>query len=190
MKIKSIIAGLLLSSLAANASITLSGTSLFGANISGLSTGVFVVADSSSFDESLFNFTGAVAADTSFSLGTVLNGYTVLGGLTINAAGSNGVLGSGITYNLGGNIAQGNEIGVLAFATSSTASAAAGDTYSLFTNDWVIPADGANASLTGGGPYGGAAAGTGSVTAVPEPSTYATLAGLLALGFVMLRRRG
>ena len=188
MKIKSLIAGLLLSSVAASASVTLSGTSIFSSAINGLTTGVFVVSDSNSFDESLFNFSGALAADTSFALGTSIGNYTVLGGLSINPAGSNSVLGSGITYNLTGNIAQGNEIGVLTFA-SSTTSATAGDTYSLFTGDWYVPADGANATLTGGGPYGGAAVGAGSV-AVPEPSTYATLAGLLALSFVMLRRRG
>ncbi len=51
-----------------------------------------------------------------------------------------------------------------------------------------MPADGANLSLTGtGAPSFGAA--TGATVIVPEPSSYALLGGLLALGCVMLRRR-
>ena len=192
MKIKSLIAGLLLSSVAVNASITLSGTSILSADLNGLSTGVFVASSSATFDAGLFNFSGAVAEGTLFDTGTALNGYTVLGAASINPAGGSSALVSGVTYNLGAGVATGNEIGVLAFASSLT-SALASDTYSIFTDGWTVPADGANLSLTGtGAPSFASSVGAGTVTgaAIPEPSTYATLAGLLALGFVMLRRRG
>ena len=94
----------------------------------------------------------------------------------------------GVTFNLGGNVSTGNEIGLLVFSTS-TGSATASDTYTIWTNDWLVAADGSNLSLTGGGPFTGASFGSGSVTAVPEPSTFAALAGLCALGAVMVRRR-
>jgi len=59
----------------------------------------------------------------------------------------------------------------------------------------ALAGTGSNITVTNGGgtDFSGGTSGTGvsfTVTAVPEPSTYATLAGLLALGFVMLRRRG
>jgi len=189
MKSKLIIAGLMLSSLVANASITLSGTSIVSTAIAGDSTGVFVASNGGSFDITLFTGTGRIAFDTSFAGGTDLFGYTILGTAPINAAGPNGALGSGVTYNLGGSINTGNAIGVLTFA-SSTTSAVAGDSYSIFTNGWTVPADGANLPLAGAPNFGLTAAGTGTVSVVPEPSAFATLAGLCALGFVMLRRRG
>ena len=190
MKSKLLIAGLILSSVVANASVTISGTSIVSTAISGDAAGLFVASNSATFDVSLFNGVGALPFPTSFDTGTDIFGYTVLGSAVINAAGPNGVLGSGVTYNLGGRVATGNEIGVLSFATS-TETAIAGDSYSIFTGGWTVPSDGANLSLTGTGApaVGIAAAGTGTV-AVPEPSAFATLAGICALGFVMLRRRG
>ena len=192
MKIKSLIAGLLLSSVAANASVTLSGTSLYTAGLNGFTTGVYVASDSSTFNPGLFSGIGAVLQDTSFAFGTSINGYTVLGTGVINAAGGASALGAGVTYNLSGAVSTGNEIGILAFQTSTT-EALAGDNYLVFYDNWTVPADGSNLSLTGtGGPSFASYGQTGTVSgaAIPEPSTYATLAGLLALSFVMLRRRG
>ena len=66
----------------------------------------------------------------------------------------------------------------------------------LFTATYNLFSDSGTSYLFGGtaGPsvdYGtGAQASVATAAAVPEPSTYATLAGLLALGLVMLRRRG
>jgi hypothetical protein len=56
----------------------------------------------------------------SFASGTSFNGYTVLGSASINPAGGSSALVSGVTYNLGAGVATGNEIGVLAFANSTT----------------------------------------------------------------------
>ena len=94
------------------------------------------------------------------------------------------------TYNLG-DISLGDSFGILTFTGSST-SAVADDVYDIFTDaTWSSPADGAAATFGADfATLSSAPGATGIVTAVPEPSTYATLAGLLALGFVMLRRRG
>ena len=173
----------LLSAVAANASVTISGTSLFNAEINGYSTGVYVVSDSASFTETLME---DLLAGISFTQGTAIGNYTVIGTAGINPAGSSSALTAGITFNLGGNVATGNEIGILAFNTSTT-STIGGDPYKVFTNDWLVAADGANLSLTGGGPFTGASILPSTV--VPEPSSYALLGGLLALGCVMLRRR-
>ena len=186
MKIKSLIAGLLLSAVAANASVTMSGAALLNNDIAGYSTGVFVSSNSGAFDE---NIVDSLVAGISLTAGTAIGDYTytILGIGAVNNAGAQGYVAmAGITYNLGGNVATGNEIGVLVFDNSTTATIG-GDAYQIYTNDWLAPSDGANGSLTGAGPYTGAA--FGSSTVVPEPSSYALLGGLLALGFVMLRRR-
>ena len=65
----------------------------------------------------------------------------------------------------------------------------------LFTATYNLLSDSGTSYLFGGtaGPsvdYGTGAQSSVATAAVPEPSTYATLAGLIALGFVMLRRRG
>jgi len=189
MKIKSLIAGLLLSAVAANASITISGTSIFSADLNGLTTGIFVSSSSGAFDVSLFNFAESLDAELPFASGTSFNGYTVLGSAPINPAGGNSALVSGVTYNLGAGVATGNEIGVLAF-NNSTAETIGGEAFSIFTGGWTVPADGANLGLTGGSsPSFAGVTGTLGTVAVPEPSSYALLGGLLALGCVMLRRR-
>jgi hypothetical protein len=185
MKIKSLIAGLLLSAVAANASITISGTSIFSADLNGFTTGVYLASNSGAFDESIVYYN--LVVDISLTAGNAIGDYTILGTGAVNPAGTGSALVSGVTYNLGGNVATGNEIGVLVFE-NSTASTVAGDKYQIYTNDWVVAADGSNLSLTGtGAPFQGAAVGSGII--MPEPSSYALLGGLLALSCVMLRRR-
>ena len=183
MKTKLIILGLMLSSLVANASVTLSGTSIVSSAILGDSKGVFIASNGTSFDTSLFTTQRELF---SFATGTDVYGYTVLGSASINTAGSNGVLGSGITYDLTGSVGTGNEIGILTFATSTT-TVLPGDTFSVFTNGWTVPADGSNLPLTGAPNFGLTPVGI-SASVLPEPSVYSTLAGFVALGFVMLRR--
>ena len=183
-KITLAIYALLASFAMSQASTTISGTSLFNAEIFNHSTGVYISSDSASFDESLFS---TLDANTSFATGTLIGDYTVLGsGAVNNATSTQAALNAGVTFDLGGNVATGNEIGLLVFNTS-TISATSSDTYTIWTNDWLVAADGANASLTGAGPFTGVSSGNGVV--VPEPSTYAALSGLLALGYVMVRRR-
>ena len=187
MRIKSLVAGLLLSSLTANASITISGTSIVSSVLNGYSTGVFVASNSSSFDVSVFT-SDVIPFGISLTQGTDLFGYTVLGSASINTAGSNSVLGSGVTYNLGGSVATGNEIGVLVF-NSSTSFTKGGDPILIFAGSpaWTVPADGSNLPLLGSPNFGLTPVATSQVL-LPEPSAYSTLAGFVALGFVMLRR--
>ena len=182
MKIKLLITALLLGSVTAQASITMSGAALLNPDINGYSTGVFVSANSNSFDTSIVE---SLMAGITLTAGTDLGGYTILGTGTVNPAGANSVLLAGVTYNLGGSVATGNEIGVLVFDNSTT-STAYPDRYFIYTNGWTVPADGANASLTGAGPYTGAP--TAEVV-IPEPSAYPVFAGLIALGSALLRRR-
>jgi len=170
-------------------SITISGTSVFSAEIAGYTTGVYVAASSSSFAESDFT---SIDSDLSFTAGTSWtlggNTYTVLGSNGIITNSGSGVFSSGtVVYDLSTDVATGNEIGILVFA-SSTTSSTAGDSFKIYSGDWTVPADGVNNGVTGSPvPYTGAAFGDGSV--VPEPSTYAMFAGMLALGYVMIRRR-
>jgi hypothetical protein len=184
-KITLAIYAMLASFAVSQASITISGTSLFSSEIFDHSTGVYISSNSASFDVSLFN---ELAADTSFATGTLIGDYTVLGsGAVNNATETQAALNAGVTFDLGGQVATGNEIGLLVFNTS-TIKGIALDTYSIWTNGWLVAADGANQSLTGAGPFMGASSGNG-VVGLPEPSTYAALSGLLALGYVMVRRR-
>ena len=184
MKIKLLITALLLGTVTAHASITMSGAALLNANLTGYSTGVFVSSNSNSFDTSIVE---DLVAGITLTAGTDLGGYTILGTGSVAPAGpTNTVVLAGVTYNLGGSVATGNEIGVLVFDDSG-AETVAGDVYQIYTNNWTVPADGANASLTGAGPFTGAA--TATSTVVPEPSAYALLGGLLALTCVMVRRR-
>ena len=183
MKIKLLITALLASAVAANASVTMSGAALLNTTIAGYSTGVYVAADSASFTESLME---DLEAGISLTPGGSIGGYSILGTGSVNPAGANTVLMAGVTYDLSASVATGNEIGILVFNTSTTETVG-GDAYQIYTNDWLVPADGANLPLTGGGPFTGAA--WGSSTVVPEPSSYALIGGLLALGCVMVRRR-
>ena len=188
-KITKLLATLLVAASSASASVTISGTSIVSTEIFGDTIGVYVASTSSTFDVSKFTGDDKIAANTSFAAGGDLLGYTILGTATIGPAGGMGALVSGVTYNLSANVATGNEIGILVFENSSTETIAL-DPYTIWANGYTVPADGANLSWTGtGAPYMGASAGSFSFLTVPEPSSAALLAGLLALGSVMLRRR-
>ena len=84
----------------------------------------------------------------------------------------------------------GLSFGILVFENqTSLVGAEAGSTYQFFTDaSWIVPADGGSSA------FGTAFTqlsnvSSASLSVVPEPSTFAALAGLCALGAVMVRRR-
>lgn len=183
--------------------ITVSGTAL--SNVSGVDIGDYSVllADTSgsAFDTSALS---SIAYGSDLTSSLTYSGFDVLATTVAYdlseslgfPAGSLGAF-TNVDYSVSfsGSYA-GNSLGILTFDGGSS-TAVAGTSFGIWTDTagsdaWTAPADGSAvgfgtefSNYTSGGP--GA---TGTVTAVPEPSTYATLAGLLALGFVMLRRRG
>jgi hypothetical protein len=104
-------------------------------------------------------------------------GLTEGGGPPTFAVGSMNDLG----LNLSGNISSGNDYGLIWFSTGVT-TLGTSDTFG-FQDFGNLPSDGA--TITNGGTPGLAL----NAIAVPEPSVYAALAGLCALGAVMVRRR-
>ena len=74
---------LLASFAVSQASITISGTSLFNTEIFNNSEGIYISSNTGSFDESLFT---TLDNGTSFATGTVIGDYTVLGSAAVNNA--------------------------------------------------------------------------------------------------------
>jgi len=170
-----------------NAAVGISGTSLN--NATGLAAGevgVYLISDGTAFS-SVSIAAGADILDSA-SYGA---GFTFLGSNTAASGFGSVTLASGHGADFS---SAGNAFALFVFETSDT-TALLGDTYNVWTDaTWTLPAaDGVTASFNPA-PSGtqiqqlsGASAFAGVV--VPEPSTYAALSGLLALGYVMVRRR-
>jgi hypothetical protein len=183
----SIIAFIALASFA-TAGTTISGTALLNATgLSGGQTGVFVIdTDGSGFGS--FTLDPGTVNDASF----YGSSFSVLGTKTAASVFGSTSLASGLEALYTGGVSNGDAFAIVAW---DNITASAGDTYSFWTDaSWTLPADtGATINFNSSGDAGtflqltGAASGTGTV--VPEPSSYALLGGLLALGCVMLRRR-
>lgn len=169
-------------------SIAISGTAL-DTGASGISVGDYSVllfdTSGSAFDTSL-----SIAAGADLTDSDTYSGFVVADTTTVADFFGFGQYSEwNFSYNLG-DISENDYFGILTFDGGSS-TAVGGSTFEIWTSsDWKSPADGA--ADTFGAAFStlsGSAGATGTV-AVPEPSTYATLAGLLALSFVMLRRRG
>jgi len=186
------------------AAVTFTGTAINSgsSNVLSLVTGqlgVYIVKDQAAtnwntlFGTGKINFGLTVIDDATYdaSLFTVMSTKSVTGSGTkvVSAPGSNIALANGIS--------TGDEFAFLLFNTSTTTTIA-GDTFSIYrANDWVIPADtasiGFSASPVAGASYQTLNAssyliGTGTVVAIPEPSS-ASLLALGVAGLVALRVR-
>ena len=180
-------AAMLTASISQATSFTLNGTAIN--NAPGLNdiddVTVWVInSGGSAFDSSSF---GSLPAGISFTDGGSINGYEIaVSSSIIGADESRFVFGPG-TIEVTAN--PGNAFGALVF-DSSTNETAAGDSYSVFSDSsWVLPASGATITFGATDQPNTLSADGFTSTVVPEPSTYAVLAGLCALSFVIVRRR-
>ena len=181
----------------ASASISISGTAL--KNVDSLSDGDFgvLLVDTSGSGFSSFATTGGLAAGVDLTAGSSFgSGYYVADTATASFFFGSTTLGFNTgTFDIEGPSAvasSGDSFAIFTFDGSSSTSVA-DSTYEIWTQSvWQLPTDGSGVTFPADLPAynSGSAGASGTVAAVPEPSTFATLAGLCALGFVMLRRRG
>jgi hypothetical protein len=147
---------------------------------------VFIVSlDGSSIEGSDFGLTADDDLTSSASYGA---NFQIIA--TTNAVAFFGSTSVATTTNVtfSGSLGQGDPFAILTFSGNST-TAAAGSFNVWSDASWDMPIDGITENF-GTELVQIGAVGPGSLgTVVPEPSSYAALAGLLALGCVALRRR-
>lgn len=169
--------------------ISLSGTA--ATTVTNLAEGQssFVIVDTTGGDTlTASDFTAGLTLTSGSSFGDyyVAAHNAVAGGFGVSVAG-NAVFGTGT-----GGTAAGNQFYVVAFGTNvgDAITLAAGNTFGLLAgSDWQLDANNSGtfsygAELEQFGTINGAAN-----TVVPEPSAFAMLSGMLALGWVAIRRR-
>jgi hypothetical protein len=152
----------------------------------------FVIVDTTGGDtlnSSAFTVGLTLTAGTSFGDYYVAAYNNVAGGFGVSVAGN-------ALFNLGdGTTAGGDTFYVVAFGTNSGdgITLSGGDTYGILAGgNWQLDGNNSGIFSYGAGPTDLNQFGTANgaeFSVVPEPSTYAALAGLLALGYVMVRRR-
>jgi hypothetical protein len=189
MKKTSIILASVLAAASASATVSFSGTAMqnFGAGTlfaPGNTSVIIVDTGSDGFGSFV---TSTINVGDTFAVNDILVGDQVIGA---NATqGSLGVV-AAVPGTASFSATAGLSFGILVFENQTDlGSAQAGSTYQFFTDaSWIVPAD--SSSATFGSTFTQlSGVSSASLGVVPEPSTYAALAGLCALSFVMVRRR-
>jgi hypothetical protein len=180
-----------------SAAISISGTALN--NAPGVNAGNFgallIKNDGSAFDSSIFSSVlegGDLTNNSTYGIGYTLLGTNFAQDINIPIP-----LGTLLEYSVanysptsgasGGSV--GDNFAVLVFE-ASTVSATAGDGLLLFTDaSWVVPADPSSSNFGNEFTTLTTSASPVSGTVVPEPSSFALLAGCFGLAWVMGRRR-
>ncbi|MFA6288053.1 MAG: hypothetical protein WC661_11775 [Opitutaceae bacterium] len=165
---------------------------------------VLLIADTSG------NGFGALLPGSTLNAGDFLNSDDqILGRALILGNGTGSATGSATTIPLASapytTLTSGDPIALIWFSmlTGSSTVISSGNTYGLFSNPsltatvdgdpWVIPSSGSTIdlnfkTLAASGTHAETAA-YATLTAIPEPATYAALAGLFALTLAAVRRR-
>jgi hypothetical protein len=137
---------------------------------------------------------GSTLSAGPLNVGDLFNGtYQILGRTVIDTGfGTTGSVNLSLTSGLFPNLSTGDQLAVVWFPTLTNAdlSMMSGVSYGLYSgasSSWWVPAAGGTVSLS---VPDGTMASFVSVSAIPEPSTYAAIFGGLALGFATWRRRG
>jgi hypothetical protein len=197
--------------LIANATVTFTGTALLRVpNISSGDVSYFII------DENNIGFgnIGSINPSTStFTAGTIWDGtaltvgsdnlgsnFTIVGSKIAAGASSIALSGSYSALPLGNGVDSGDKFAIIVFETS-TSTAIGLDTYRIYTDaSWTVRADPSTTSFSatpstdtflqlGTTATPAFTKSVASTTVIPEPSTYAALAGVAVLGLAALRRR-
>jgi len=190
MKKTSIYLAALLVAASASASVTFSGTAIQnfgGGTLFDVGNTSVIIVDTGNDGFGSF-ITNTINVGDTFGFNDILVGDQIIGTNATSGAPSviSTVPGTATSFTA----TAGLSFGILVFENQTDlTSAQAGSTYQFFTDaSWVVPADGAVEAF--GGTLGQLSnVSSASLNVVPEPSTYAALAGLCALGAVMVRRR-
>lgn len=187
-------------------SVNLSVGQLYDASGVKLNTGglVLLIADTSR------NGFGSLLSGSSLSAGSFLNtDDQILGSATILPNFTGSAMGSFTSIPLESGaystLNSGDPLAVVWFSTltGSSTTLVGGASYGVFSSTsatvdgapWTVPAEGALANINfrtilGGGTHAETEAyASYTVSAIPEPSTYAAIAGALMLGVAVVRRR-
>jgi len=189
---KTVITSILLSALAVNLhALNITGTAATSVTnlVAGNST--FVIVDTSGADTLTSSaFTSGLTLTSGGSFGNyyVASYNAVVGGFGTTIPGN-------ANFNLGdGSTSAGDTFYIVAFGTKSGdgITLSGGDTFGILAgSDWVLNANNSATEIYGSDlqQFSTANGAEFSIAVVPEPSTFAALTGLCALGAVMVRRR-